>query len=270
MNAEIVIWETFPRWVLMWLLAGGVFLAGKLAARASVEGPATWGREAAWLTLWPGMDARAFFQRRAAQGVAQPAALYIANLLLGGILMWGVARCLPHPLAAGWAGMMGLVLVLHFGAFGLLAVLWRRAGVPVSPIMDRPAAAVSVAEFWGRRWNRAFRDLAHPFVFRPVLRRLGPAAASWTTFLVSGLVHELVITVPAGAGYGLPTLYFLIQAAGAGMERQLFQRRNGMECRGLHRLFTVLVTAGPACVLFPPAFVERVMIPFLQYIHALP
>src|ERR1022692_4792814 len=81
----------------------------------------------------------------------------------------------------------------------------RRALAPPS----RNRRLASIAEFWGRRWNSAFRDLAHPFVFVPAARRWGLVVALWVSFAVSGFAHELVISVPAGAGFGLPTAYFL-------------------------------------------------------------
>jgi hypothetical protein len=50
--------------------------------------------------------------------------------ILGAVLVWMVARYLPKrdPLILGWAGMIGLILLLHFGFFQLLALLWRWLG----------------------------------------------------------------------------------------------------------------------------------------------
>ena len=78
------------------------------------------------------------------------------------------------PYVAGWVGMVGIVLTLHFGLFHLLSCAWRSAGVEARPLMNDPLASQSVSEFWGRRWNTAFRDLAHRFLFRPLSARLGP------------------------------------------------------------------------------------------------
>ena len=61
----------------------------------------------------------------------------------------------------GSVAFQELVLVLHFGSFHLLSCGWRFAGVQARPLMDRPLASASVSEFWGRRWNTAFRDLTH-------------------------------------------------------------------------------------------------------------
>jgi hypothetical protein len=107
-------------------------------------------------------------------------------------------------------------------------------------------------------------------VFRPVARRFGLGTALWTSFAVSGLVHELVISVPAGAGSGLPTAYFLLQAAGITLERRVFRGAMTAERRTSRWLFTHAFTALPAFFLFHPPFVERVMIPFLHAIGALP
>jgi hypothetical protein len=90
-----------------------------------------------------------------------------------------------------------------------------------------------------------------------------------TVFLVSGLVHELVISVPARGGYGLPTVYFVAQGAGLLIERTDFARRHGVGQGWRGWLFTLIVTAAPAFWLFHPRFILNVVIPFLKTLGAI-
>jgi Membrane bound O-acyl transferase family len=121
-----------------------------------------------------------------------------------------------------------------------------------------------VSEFWGRRWNSAFHGLAFKFVFRPIARlhlHHGAQAALLAAFLLSGLVHELAISLPARGGYGLPTGYFILQGIGILVERALPQIRG--------RIFTVFITSVPAFWLFHPPFVHNVILPFMKAVGAL-
>ena len=192
-------------------------------------------------------------------------------VLIGVALLFGVARLVAprSPYAAGWVGMAGIVMVLHFGIFHVLSCAWRRAGVEARPLMNRPVVSVSLGEFWGRRWNTAFRDLTHRFLFRPLTRRIGVRAGIAGGFLFSGLVHELVISVPAGGGYGGPTLFFTVQGLGILVERSRSGRGIGLAQDGRGWLFTMLVLVLPAAGLFHPPFVERIVVPFMQSLRAI-
>jgi alginate O-acetyltransferase complex protein AlgI len=130
--------------------------------------------------------------------------------------------------------------------------------------MNAPLQSRSVAEFWGTRWNLGFHELANELVFRPTVARLGVAGALMLTFFASGVVHELVITVPARGGYGLPTLYFILQGLGLLIERRIPRRR-----RLARRAFALAVVGLPAVILFPPPFVLNVFVPFMRAIGAL-
>jgi D-alanyl-lipoteichoic acid acyltransferase DltB (MBOAT superfamily) len=164
--------------------------------------------------------------------------------------------------------MFGLILCLHFGLFQLLALAWQRAGVNAPPLMREPLRAVSLADFWGRRWNGAFHYLANDLVFRPLAGRGGPAGAMLMVFLLSGLVHDLIISVPARGGYGLPTTYFLIQGLGVLFERTQMARRLGLGRGWRGWLFTVICAAVPAYWLFPPVFIRHVILPMLHAFDA--
>jgi alginate O-acetyltransferase complex protein AlgI len=255
--------------MVMWLWAGGLFFGGKIALlirhRPWRKTPLR--RVLAYTFLWPGMDTRPWVAGRTAGSAAlkQPVAFALLKMGLGALLLWGAAPLIDRPLARGWVGMIGLIFLLHFGSFHLLAIFWQRRGIPVVPIMQNPIAATTLADFWGRRWNRAFRDLAYPLLFHPLARHLGPHAALWITYLLSGLAHELVISVPACGGYGLPTLYFLLQAFGISLEKK-FPFKNPVT----GWLRTHAFTAMPAVILFHPPFVERVMIPFFNLLGAQP
>ena len=98
---------------------------------------------------------------------------------------------------------------------------------------------------------------------------VGVTGATLLVFLASGFIHELVISVPARGGYGLPTAYFVIQGAGVAGERTRLGRRLGLGRGWRGWLFTALVTAGPAFWLFPPPFVRNVVLPMLAVIGAI-
>ncbi|MBT8485281.1 MAG: membrane bound O-acyl transferase family-domain-containing protein, partial [Phycisphaerae bacterium] len=243
---------TWPRWALMWVLSIALFAGCKWLTwrrRRVIDAPG-W-LHVAYLFAWPGLDADGFLRsrpgfarhavpRREWVGAGVKAALGIA-------LFWGAPRLLPadHPLAVGWLGMIGFIFIAHVGLFHLLSCAWRTAGVNARPLMLRPLASQSLAEFWGRRWNTAFRDLTHRFLFRPLTTRFGPRTALVVGFVFSGLVHDLVISVPAGGGYGGPTLYFLLQALAMMLERSRRGRRAGLGAGWRGRGFTVLVLAVP-------------------------
>jgi alginate O-acetyltransferase complex protein AlgI len=135
--------------------------------------------------------------------------------------------------------------------------------------MDWPIAATSVSDFWGRRWNLAFRDLTHRFLFRPLTPLFGARGAVLAGFVFSGLVHDFVISLSARGGYGLPTLFFLISGLAMFAERGRLGRMLGLGRGWRGWLFTALTILAPAPLLFHPPFVERIVVPFLQAIGAL-
>ncbi len=262
-------------WVFMWLMAGSIFLGCKWLTfrRATrVNRDFSTKRALGYLCFWPGMDAVTFLNPwRAPErtGVKQGLAAPLLKTLSGVILLFLLARFATIPLLAGWIGMIGLVLILHFGLFAVAGSMWRGKGVEARPIMNAPIKSTSLSEFWGRRWNGAFNQLLLDLFFRRWSRSIGSARTTLLAFFVSGLIHELVISVPAGRGFGLPTGYFLVQGGGVMVQRTAWAKRHGLR-RGLPGwIFTMLIVAGPAFWLFHPPFVRRVILPFMQAIGAL-
>jgi alginate O-acetyltransferase complex protein AlgI len=264
-----------PPWAFMWTLSFAIFFSLKWLtwwkARTQVPHP-TW-RSIAYLLAWPGMDAAAFLDAKQRLPSPRFTTWIWATLetALGAVLMWIVARSFPRsaPLLRGWTGMLGLILLLHFGSFQLIALAWQTLGVNAKPIMSAPLRATSLAEFWGKRWNLGFRQLSYELIFRPLHRTLGVEAAGLLVFVVSGLIHDLVISLPARAGYGLPTAYFLLQGTGVTIEHSGFGKQLGLGRGARGWLFMAVFIMGPVFWLFHPWFVQGVIIPFMQAIHAL-
>jgi hypothetical protein len=269
----IALRNRMPAWLFMWSLSFAMFAALKWMSwwKARSEVAHTAGRSLAYLAAWPGMDADAFLDKR--RHVAQPNLsewLWAsAKTALGIVLLWIFARQMSQPLLQGWIGLLGLVFILHFGSFHLISLFWRSVGIDAQPIMSNPIASKTLSEFWGKRWNLGFRHLAHDFIFSPLHKRIGAAGAGFLVFVVSGLIHDLVISVPARGGYGLPTAYFVLQGLGVMFERSKLARRIGLQNELPSRIFTIIVTAAPAFWLFHPPFVLRVIIPFMRAIRAL-
>ncbi|MGC3967939.1 MAG: membrane bound O-acyl transferase family-domain-containing protein [Pirellulales bacterium] len=259
-----------PAWIRMWLLAATIFFAFKLLTwrRAIVAGqvPAL-GRSLAYLLAWPGMDAEMFLSDEKPPSSPTVSrwceAIFKTSLGLG---LVGVAATVlrdSHPTLAAWTALVGLIFLLHCGLFHVLALVWQSRGVTAVPIMDRPFLATSLADFWSRRWNTAFHQLADYYVYRPLLKRTSPGVAIAIVFLASGVIHDLVITVPAGGGYGLPTLYFLLQAAAILLARSAIGRRMRWHRGWRARLSAAVVLIAPLPLLCPQPFREHVVLPML-------
>jgi len=275
--SAIAIWlrHLTPAWLFMWSLAFAIFAGLKWITwwKARNRVPHDSWRSAAYLVAWPGMDAEAFLDSRQHSLAPQFQEWLWALLktLFGAALLWQIARRVPEPhaLARGWVGLFGLIFLLHFGTFHMIALFWQTLGIDAEPIMSKPIMSRTLSEFWGKLWNLGFRQLAYDLIFQPLHRKTGVAIASLLVFFASGLVHDLVISLPARGGYGLPTAYFILQGLGVTLERSSLGRRLQLQ-RGLSAwLFMFVVAAVPAFWLFHPPFVTRVILPFMHTIHAL-
>lgn len=259
-----------PRWAVMWALAFAIYAGLKLLSWSFRSSGRTCGwKHAAYLLAWPGMDASVFLFTPASD-VVRPrrsewaAAIGKTGLGLSIFLVAIRMSWTAEAYVVGWAGMVGIVMTLHFGLFDLLSCGWRRCGVQAAPIMNSPVLAGTVSEFWSRRWNMAFRDLTSRFVVRPLRRPLGASGAVAAGFVISGVIHDAVMSIPAGAGLGSPTLYFILQGAAVFAERSAVGRRWGLGRGKTGRVFAWVTVLGlaPLLLLHRP-FVECVVAPFI-------
>jgi len=141
--------------------------------------------------------------------------------------------------------------------FRIVEALLLRAGYPVRTLFDAPWRATTLAEFWARRWNRGFVDMTAILVHRPLRARFPHAEplARFAGFGFSGVLHELAISVPVGAGYGGPLLYFVLHGALVELERRLAIRS---------RAWTFVALLLPLPLLIHRPFLEGVIAPLLR------
>lgn len=160
-------------------------------------------------------------------------------------LIVSVKQGLPaelSPWLQGYAAIVPFWLMLEL-LESLLQLVWLPSGRLVPALNNRVLLSASVADFWGRRWNRMFGDWLYGVCFRPFARTpLGLSAA----FAASALIHELLVSVPYLIVYekslfGLMSGYFVIQLAGILAERK-FSFRSIM----VGRVYCWVVVLGPA------------------------
>lgn len=269
-SVAIIFRHHFADWVFMWVLASSIFFGCKWLTwsrrrKASISRL----RSLAYLFLWPGMD-EGFLHRSAQKPFPGEWLAALAKTAAGLVMVaWASAQVRRSPWLAVWVGMAGLASLLHFGVFSLMSCAYRAAGIDARPLMENPIAATSLSEFWSRRWNAAFTKLGHDFILLPLSRRLGGFCAALSVFVVSGFVHDLVISLPAHGGYGLPTSYFLLQGTAVMFERSRTGEMLGLGKGSIGRIFMIGVTTVPLPWLFHACFVGHVMLPMLSAIGGL-
>jgi membrane bound O-acyltransferase family protein len=252
--------------LLMLAMVGMILVVMKVLTLASVRADGTVLQPLAVVEFfgWPGMRPSLFEGRRVADHRgARSLAMHGVRCVLVGAALFVVARLIAASTLIAPAknavvviiGLPALSLVIHFGCFDILGGWYRLRGVPVGKLFRAPLLARSLSEFWSRRWNIGYSEMIAIVVNRPLRRALGNTAGLFGSFLASGLLHELVISVPVRAGYGLPTLYFLLHGTLVAIERKVG--------RPLGRTWTLFWIAAPLPILFHPPFLRGVVWPLL-------
>jgi len=259
---------TEPPGVRMLAVIAVLFVAMK--AVVSVEAQVRLGAFQWFLfATWPGMRPAIFASR------GGPPLVGAGRLCLRGLARLGVGACFIAlaRVVVLWRGsstlasvplLLGLSLAVHFGLFNLMAGGWRYLGVDATPLFQAPLYSRSLREFWGRRWNLAFSEMTALAVYRPVSAHMGRPAGLGFAFLASGLLHELALSVPVKAGFGLPLLYFVLH--GFLMMGEASLERSGHPISShavLGRVWTVFWLTAPLPLLFHPPFLRGVVWPLL-------
>jgi alginate O-acetyltransferase complex protein AlgI len=198
---------------------------------------------------------------------------FIGGIIFQGVLFLEWDRILPD--LALWLGLLSFLIILHFGFSSLLFSAYRLLGWPVEPLFQSPLSSSSLREFWGQRWNLAFVDMDKR-LFLPLLGKklkspAGKSLAVLGIFFLSGLLHEIGISYPAGAAWGGPFLYFILQGLFVLFE-PIFMSKLGAvlapkEKSLFEKLWVWVAILLPIPLLFHSAFLHTFILPYFEFGH---
>lgn len=157
--------------------------------------------------------------------------------------------------------LAGVSFILHFGILNLSTAWWRAWGVNVQELFRQPYRSNSLKEFWGKRWNMAFSEMTQLIVYRPLKVKLSSERAMMLSFLFSGILHEVAISLPVRSGYGLPALYFVIHAIAMQLEASSSIVKRLIRHRLLSHMWVMTLLIVPMPLLFHHEFIQEVLIP---------
>ncbi|QRK12522.1 hypothetical protein JQX13_22345 [Archangium violaceum] len=155
-------------------------------------------------------------------------------------------------LGSRWAaGALFVYTAVEVVVSGVI-LLYSAVGIDPRPLHDDPIRSRTIAEFWGRRWNRAVHRFLKLNVFAPVARRGYTELGLALTFVVSAFFHFAFMLPAVGPGLAaMMGAFFLLQLPFLWAERAL----------GVARWKEPLARAWTLTLLFvsSPLFVEPVL-----------
>jgi alginate O-acetyltransferase complex protein AlgI len=212
----------------------------------------TWSRYFIFGFLWFGMDPGTFAKKRAGLSYKGDLGWGLLMMVVGFTMAWVVWTFEYRDILLMFVPMS---LGFHFGALRVLKAIHRSFGFPVRTLFPNLLKAQGMGDFWSRRWNVGYSQMMQRVVGRPLGNIVGRDGGVMAVFLVSGLLHEVAITLPVMAGWGCPTLYFVFHGGLA-----VWERRTG---RRLGKVLTLILVSAPLGFLFPQVFQVEVIERFL-------
>jgi hypothetical protein len=216
---------------------------------------------------WLGMRPRLFSAKKpvpvaGAKTLIAKGAVRFAVGLAFTLSAWGVWQYSASFPATSLLLLIGLSLMLHFGLCNMLTGFWRTQGFQTDVLFRAPLHSQCLGEFWAQRWNLAFSQMTSIAVHRPLAGKFGNRIALAVAFLVSGLLHEMAISLPVKEGFGSPLLYFCIHGVLVSVEKSLAKKGNPI--RGaIGTVWTVFWLIVPIPLLFHRPFLEGVILPIV-------
>lgn len=193
-------------------------------------------------------------------------------------VLWSMGTKVLHlaglsDAVAGLLALPAISMMFHVGALRVLRGFLRLIGYDVEQLFVDPLLAESLSDFWGKRWNIAFSDM-NRFVFVAAIKTAleedlkvskvkSSQAGVFVAFVASALLHEFGITLPVLAGFGGPSLYFLLQGLCVVLEKQPAVASRLARRPLLGRLITWTVIALPVPVCFVTQFRTQIALPLV-------
>jgi Membrane bound O-acyl transferase family len=176
---------------------------------------------------------------------------------LAAVLLW-LALFLAPTLPGPWQRLLRCAAGLGFaytgveGALATFEFVYRACGLRPPIFHQHPILSRSIAEFWGRRWNRIVGSWLSATFYRPLAARGRPGLGLGAAFVGSALLHLYftwaAIGLPAG---GRMAAFFLVQLPLLVLERRLHQSSWPEAARRLWTLAWLALTS--------PLFVEPML-----------
>lgn len=260
-------WRIAATWTAAYLGFKALLL---LHTPAAVLSGLTWWRYLGFTVGWLGMDVEPWTRPAAQLPAPIVRRRLISGLVIGlaggALLLLIVSLPLPERwrLAQAWCAFVAGVIATFFGGTSLLTAFWNRFGRAVRPLFDQPVYASSLGDWWGKRWNLSVHMVLTLAVWQPLRERISGAWAATAVFAISGLLHEYLLSYPARGGWGGPTAYFAIQAAGMYAERQRSMRRWLRRNPARQAGWTLGITLLPGPLLFHPPLLRALVGPLLD------
>lgn len=194
----------------------------------------TFGKWFLYCFTWVGMNPEIFFKKRISPDrslLYRGAMFFLIGLTIiltfrflfdskftpNGLLFYGLSLVL----------LIAFSMMLHFGLLNISAWVLQCLKYPAYSLFREPLKSESLRDFWGKRWNLAFTEMTSVLIFRPLSKSYSATLALALSFLFSGLLHEVALSFSVDKGYGLPTLYFIIQFLLIVAEEKVWKRKPG-------------------------------------------